>query len=243
MLPLFAPEVWTGFRLAPSDIILANLSFAEQPLSVRTPLGLWPFGVALVWFGLAYWRRDARAWEAVLVLVGGAAALARVGNQWVFGLLMLAPLARQVGMVRWRPWSFGVIAAMGLAATATTLVVTRPPELPPSAIQAALTSPVTGTVFADWRWASQLQSKAADSRTVLARGGLVSEPADYWLDYLRVTQGHERWAALLRDWRVGVVVMDAAGQDRKVAELIKNSAEWRVLVDAHGTLVAERAPG
>jgi hypothetical protein len=58
-----------------------------------------------------------------------------------------------------------------------------------------------------------------------------------------VTQGHERWAALLRDWRVGVVVMDAAGQDRKVAELIKNSAEWRVLVDAHGTLVAERAPG
>src|SRR5579859_2812846 len=77
VLPLIAPEVWGGFRLGTADPILSALSVFEQPLSVRTPGGPWAVGVALAWFALAYWRRKFALWEAALVLIGGAAALAR----------------------------------------------------------------------------------------------------------------------------------------------------------------------
>src|SRR6266540_2354706 len=78
--PLVAPEVWTGFRLAFSDPVLEVISVIEQPLSVRSPGGIWAIGLALTWFALAYTRRTFALWETALVLIGGAAALARVGN-------------------------------------------------------------------------------------------------------------------------------------------------------------------
>src|SRR5262249_15260391 len=88
-LPLFAPEVWSGFRLAQSDTALSVIAATEQPLSVRSPGGLWAMLLALAWFGLAYWQRHVTWWEAVLIVVGGSVALARLGNAWLFGLAMM----------------------------------------------------------------------------------------------------------------------------------------------------------
>src|SRR3981081_1654628 len=60
VLPLLAPEVWTGFRLAFSDPFLSVIAQTEQPLSVRSPGGVWAMALAVGWFGLAYWQRGLR---------------------------------------------------------------------------------------------------------------------------------------------------------------------------------------
>src|SRR6266851_3757328 len=57
VLPLFAPEIWSGFRIAQSEAVLSVIAAAEQPLSVRSPGGLWAMLLALAWFALAYWHR------------------------------------------------------------------------------------------------------------------------------------------------------------------------------------------
>jgi hypothetical protein len=95
-------------------------------------------------------------------------------------------------------------------------------------------------VLADWRWAPDLQRRTGAARQVLAGGGLASESSDFWTDYLRISFGHERWADLLRGMDVGLVVLDAADQQRSAADLVRASGEWRVIFDAEGTLVAER---
>ena len=148
MLPLLAPEVWAGWRLGVSDPVLGVLSAAEQPLSVRSPGGLWAIGLALAWFGLAYWRRQFAWWEAALVLLGGAAALARVGNAWLDAAAMVVPLARQVPVTiasarsevagresGFKTGVFAGIVALGVCAAVLTLFATRPPELPAAAAQ------------------------------------------------------------------------------------------------------------
>src|SRR5215207_8253447 len=72
VLPLLAAEIWSGFRLAQSDPVLSVIAPTEQPLSVRSPGGIWAMGLALAWLALAYWQREVRLWEATLVLIGGA---------------------------------------------------------------------------------------------------------------------------------------------------------------------------
>jgi hypothetical protein len=257
VLPLLAPEVWAGWRLGVSDPVLGVLSAAEQPLSVRSPGGLWAIGLALAWFGLAYWRRQFAWWEAALVLLGGAAALARVGNAWVDAAAMVLPLARQMpmtgaraaasasGAVRGREFGFkaGVfagVAAVGVCAAVLTLLATRPPELPAAATQTVQSVDARGNVLADWRWAPALQHQLGSTRAVLASGGLVSEPTDFWLDYLRITQGHERWADLLTQMNVDVLVLESSDQERQVAEFVRASPDWRVIYDSEGALVAQR---
>ena len=239
--PLFAAELWSGFRLAQTDPVLSVIAPGEQPLSVRSLVGVWAMALALIWFGLAYWQRRMTLWEAALVIVGGAVALARLGNAWLFGLAILAPLVRQLWCVRPR-LAIGALGAAGLVIAAVTVVTTRPPALPMGAGQAALGANVTGRVFADWRWANQLQGQFGDRHEVLAARGLGSEPGDFWIDYVRVTQGHERWAEALRNWNVDLVVLDAAGQARPAADIIRASPDWQVTFDADGALVAERRP-
>src|SRR5437899_9489216 len=78
VLPLLVPELWVGFRVGLFDSALAVIAPTEQPLSVRSPGGAWAIGLALVWFGLAYWRRTFAWWEAALVAIGGVVALARL---------------------------------------------------------------------------------------------------------------------------------------------------------------------
>jgi hypothetical protein len=119
-------------------------------------------------------------------------------------------------------------------------VVNRPPELPGAAIQAAIGSAPRGTVLADWRWAGDLQQRIGANRLVWAAGGLPSESSDFWLDYLRVAQGHERWADVLSRMQVDLVVLDAAGQQRQAADLVRGSSDWHVTFDANGVVVAER---
>src|ERR1051325_1489660 len=104
MLPLLASGVWSGFRLALADPTRGAVAASEQPLSVRSAGGEWAMLLALVWLGLAYWRRDARWWEMALVVLGGAAALVRTGNAWVDALALVVPLARQLALVRPRAW-------------------------------------------------------------------------------------------------------------------------------------------
>jgi hypothetical protein len=266
VLPLLAPEVWAGWRLGVSDPVLGVLSSAEQPLSVRSPSGLWAIGLALVWFGLAYRRRKFAWWEAALVLLGGAAALARLGNAWLDAAAMLAPLARQFAWIGRKSTmtvrhtamgggdsaadvstsaaGLGVLAglvALGIGAGVLTLIATRPPELPVAATHIVQNLNAGGNVLADWRWAPALQRQLGSTRAVLASGGLVSEPTDFWLDYLRIAQGHERWAELLRQMNVDVLVLDSADQQRQVAVFVRTSPDWRVIFDSNSALVAQRA--
>ncbi len=240
VLPLLVPELWVGFRLGISDTALAVIAPTEQPLSVRSPGGLWAIGLALAWFALAYWQRQFAWWEAALVVIGGAAALARLGNAWVDAAAMVVPLARQLAIAKFRPAVLAGLTLVCLAGVTATLVMTRPPELPAAASQAALSSAGHAAVLADWRWAGQLQQRLGPTRRVWAANGLTSESSEFWLDYLRVAQGHERWAEILRQQNVDLLVLDAAAQQRQAAELVRVSPEWRVTFDASGVLIAER---
>jgi hypothetical protein len=239
-VPLLVPELWVGFRVGLSDTALSVIAPTEQPLSVRSPAGLWAITLALAWFGLAYRKRQFVLWEAALVIVGGAAALARLGNAWVDTAALVPPLARQLLMARFKPAVLAGLAAICLAVALVTLAMSRPPDLPAAATQAALSSAPRGTVLADWRWAGDLQQRLGLTRVVWASEGLTSESADFWLDYLRIAQGHARWAELLNQMNVDLVVLDAAGQQRQAADLVRASADWQVTFDANGVLVAER---
>jgi hypothetical protein len=241
VLPLLAPEVWSGFRLAMTDPVLSALSAFEQPLSVRSPAGIWAVGLALAWFALAYIRRDFHAWEAALVLIGGAAALARVGNLWLDAATLVLPLARQVACLRLRSSILGAVATVCLASAGLTLVQTRPPELPPAVVAAVRQAPTQGNVLASWRWAGELQGRLGSDRSVLASGGPGSEATQFWLDYLRIGQGHAHWADLLQRLDVDTLVLESDGHQHQVAELVRASSDWHVTYDVGDALVAERA--
>jgi hypothetical protein len=120
-------------------------------------------------------------------------------------------------------------------------VITRPPELPVAATHIVQNLAGSGNVLADWRWAPTLQAQLGSTHAVLASGGLVSEPTDFWLDYLRIAQGHERWAELLRQMNVDVLVLDSVDQQRQVASFVRTSPDWQVIFDSGGVLVAQRA--
>lgn len=240
VLPLVVPEVWAGFRLGASDAVLSAIAPSEQPLSVRTPDGLWAMSLALGWYGLAYWRRKFSLWEAALVLIGGVAALARVGNIWLDAAALVVPLARQLWIANLRPIVLAGLATVCVAGGVITLATSRPPELPSAASQAALSATPRGTVLADWRWAGELQHELGANRQVWASAGLASESSEFWLDYLRVAQGHERWADVLRQLQVNLLVLDATAQQRQAADLVRGSPDWHVTFDANGVLVAER---
>ncbi len=243
VLPLLAPEVWSGFRLAQSDAVLSVISTTEQPLSVRSPGGVWAAGLALAWFAVAYWRRRVTLWEAALVLIGGVAILARLGNAWLYAAAMLLPLGRQIALARPRPPVEGLLVAVSLSVALATLLSTRSPELPSGARAAAASTAqrqAQGTVLADWRWAGELQRNLGGSgRTVLAAGGLASESADFWLDYVRILQGHERWAEALQRMNADLLVLDT--RQPQIADLVRTSDHWRVVYDADNALVAERS--
>ena len=236
-LPLLVPEVWSGFRLAQSDAVLSAIAATEQPLSVRSPGGLWAMLLALAWFALAYWYRRVTVWEAALVLIGGAAVLARLGNAWLYAAAMVIPLGRQLALARLGLSLELAAGLLSLAVAAATLLMTRPPDLPPAARAAAATSQASGAVLADWRWAGRLQPDLG-GRHVPAAGGLASESSEFWLDYVRIIQGHERWADELRQLNVNLLVLDS--DVRPLTELVRTSADWHVAYDADSVLVAER---
>jgi hypothetical protein len=237
ILPLFVPEVWSGFRIAQSNEVLSVIAATEQPLSVRSPGGVWAVLLALAWFGLVYWQRRMTLWEVALVVLGGAAVLVRLGNGWLYGLAMIAPLARQISSLHVRGVLVG-LAGVGLAVSAYSLVTTRPAPLPRGPEQAAVGAH-RNIVLADWRWAPNLQHAVGQGGRVLAAGGLASESPDFWVDYVRITQGHERWAEALNRMGVGLVVLDTT-QARPAADLLRVAPDWRVTYDADGVLVAER---
>lgn len=244
VLPLVAPEVWSGFRLAVSDNVLSAIAASEQPLSIRSPGGLWAMLLALAWFSLAYWRRDVTLWEAALVVLGGAAALTRLGNAWVDAAAMIVPLGRQLSRLHVsKNVNLMIVAALGtlsIGVALVTLVQTRPPDLPSAARDLALASSTNGRVFADWRWAGDLQRQSHGAHQVYAADGLASEPPEFWIDYLRIAQGHERWSEALQRLDVNLVVLDAGDQQRAAADLVRASSDWRVAYDGPGALVAER---
>jgi hypothetical protein len=240
VLPLLAPEVWYGVRLGLFDTVQGVIAGTEQPLSVRSPGGVWAMILALSWFSLAYWHRNVRLWEAGLVVAGGAAALMRTGNLWVDAVLMVPPIGRQLALLNLRPLQMAGLAALSVAVAVGILVQTRPIELSVRGRQAALATTTRGSVLADWRWAPDLQRRVASARNVLAGGGLASESPDFWLDYLRIAFGHERWADLLKGRDVGLVVLDSVDQQRAAADLVRASTDWHVIFDADGALVAER---
>jgi hypothetical protein len=195
--------------------------------------------LALLWFALGHRRRDIRPWEAALVIAGGAAAMLRDGNLWLFALALLAPLGRQIALARPNRTIVGAAALTGLLAAGTTLLASRPPTLPPEAVRAVEASTPPGRVFADWRWAPQLQRDLGARRTVLAAGGLASETPDFWLDYVRVVHDYERWPTELGDMNVDLVVLDAT--QLALIDQVRTSSEWRVLYDTADAFVAERA--
>jgi hypothetical protein len=232
VLPLVAPSIWNGFGVGLADPVLGVVSAAEQPLSVRSPGALWAMALVLSWLGLAYWRRNFQPWHAALVAGGTVAALVRAGNLWLLALALLVPLG---GQLRHMPRSGSLAAACaGIAVALFTALATRPPSLPSSALAAV---PSQATVLADWRWASALQRDT--SGHVLAADGLRAQPIDFWVDYLRITQGHERWPAILRGYEVSVVVLNSTDTPL-AADLVRASSDWHVLDDSDGAFVAER---
>ena len=241
VLPLLVPELWVGFRIGLADTVLGVIAPTEQPLSVRSPGGLWAMALVLIWFGLAYWQRKATLWDAALVTIGGIAALARLGNAWVDAAALVVPLARQLALVNLGPALRAGLALICLTVVLATLVMSRPRALPATAVQAALNGSGGGAVLADWRWAGDLQQRLGANRHVWAARGLTSESPDFWLDYLRIAQGHARSAELLQAMGVDQVVFDAAAQQRQAADLVRALPDWRVTFDADGVLVAERS--
>jgi hypothetical protein len=241
VLPLLVPAVWGGLRLALSDDVLAVVApMTEAPLSARSPVGVWAVLLGIGWFGLAYRSRNLVWWEIGLVLVGGSVALLRVGNSWLDGLLLVLPLGRQLRMLHLRPLLLGGLAVACVCLALLLLVRTRPPALPDSASTAAMAAAGSGRVYADWRWAPELQQRFGPTRSVLAGRGLSSESSAFWVDYLRVAQGHERWAQILEQMDVDLVVLDAADQQAAAAALVRASTAWQVLDDRDGALVARR---
>jgi hypothetical protein len=242
ILPLIAAEVWSGFRLGMSDPVLSVIAPSEQPLSVRSLAGEWAIALAVLWFAIGYWRRSLTLWEAALVVVGGAAALIRVGNAWLDALALIVPLARQLALLRVPRQVPQALALLGLVVTVAALWTTRPPALPQGAEVAVIGSAGhSASAFVDWRWASRVQADLGSRTRVFASHGLASEPNDFWIDYVRVAEGHERWAEVLSNRDVDLVVLDAASGERAGADLVRGSADWRVTYDSDGVLVAERA--
>jgi hypothetical protein len=221
VLPLIAPLLWSGLRLRLySDTVLAAVSPTEAPWSIRDPLGVWALLLTVVWFALAYWRRHAPWWQILLVLAADAVALPRVGNVWLSALLLGVPLAAQLSRRAWP------LALLGMAAAVALTVWAKPPALPQRAVEAARGA--NGPVFSDWRWSATFGSPNIDQAST-----------EYWLDYLRVAQGHERWDEILRGYHL--VVLDAADRERLGAELIRKAPDWQVLFDDAGVLVAARS--
>src|SRR6266851_3089220 len=103
------------------DTALSVIAPTEQPLSVRSPGGLWAMALALAWFGLAYRQGKVARWDAVLVLIGGIAILARLGNAWVDAAELLVPLARQLAILHLKPFIVAGLAAICLAVGLSTL--------------------------------------------------------------------------------------------------------------------------
>src|SRR5438876_139828 len=115
-----------------------------------------------------------------------------------------------------------VLAVLGVSVTVAILLSMRPPELPSGArAAAASTAPrqAQGAVLADWRWAGELQRNLGNGRTVLASGGLASESPDFWLDYVRILQGHEHWAKALQRMNVDLLVLDT--RQPQIADLVR----------------------
>ena len=255
VLPLLAVNVWIGYRFGLSDTVLGLVSSSDQPLSIRDPGAVWAAGLLLLWFGLANWRATSVAWwEALLVLVGATAALLRVGNLWLLGLALVVPLARQLSTVAAHPaptanwpvpipiprWTLPIAATAAVATALALALSSRPVAAPRRAIAAAMQAPSDTTILADWRWAADLQRRLGADRHVLAAGGLLAEPASFWIDYLRVAHGYEHTGDVLTSYGIRLVVLDSGDQAWLGAQVIRDSAAWHVTFDADGALVAER---
>jgi hypothetical protein len=248
VLPLLAAESGSGFRLAPSDSVVSVISAAERPLSVRSPAGIWAVGLALVWFGLAYRQRRVALWEPAMVLIGGVLALTRLGNAWLDAAAMLGPLVRRTSIAQPKLALASILSAGSVLTAVLIVAFSRPPVLPlgvslstgTTAEQEARWLTPHGTILTNWRWAPDLQNQVGQRRVVLGAGGFSSESSDFWLDYVRLAQGHERWAELLRQMDVDMVVLEAADEQRALADLVKASPNWQVIYAQEGTLMALR---
>jgi hypothetical protein len=219
---------------------LGLLLEAERPLTVRSLSGTWAVVSAAIWFVLAYRSRRVAPWELALVLGGGTLALVRLGNVWVFALALAPALARQIAFARFRGLMALALAVGLVAASFAAVVQTRPPMLPASASQVAQAAPSGGPVFTTLNWATPLQDSVGGQRPVLGAGDPWVAPTDYWSDYQKISLGHEQWARLLDSHGVGLVVLDAADTQQRLARFVRASPEWHVLFDADGVLVAER---
>lgn len=238
--PMVLPLWWTGFRLAwqPHPTLGALLE-AERPLTVRPFAGAWAVLAAAAWFGLAYRHRRIAWWEVVLFLSGAVLALVRLGNVWLFGLALVPLFARRLALARIPPLQAAAVAAALLAASGWALLATRPPPLPPVAVRAARSSTASGSMLAALAWATPLQQALGDV-PVLGAGDPWQAPPEYWPDFQKISLGHVSWLALLDRYGVDVVVLDAAGTQRRAAELMRKQPGWQVLADADGALVARR---
>jgi hypothetical protein len=237
--PVFVPVAWTGLHVGlRTDPVLGVISPLEQPLSIRTVAGLWTTLLVVGWFGLALRSRQLAVWEYGCVVLGGLLALVRLGNIWLAALLLLAALARQLSTREVPRVVLAGVATLSAVVGIANWTSLKPPPLP-GAVDRAVQS-TNGTVFADWRWAAGLQRELGPQRVVLGAAGLVDTPSSYWLDYVRIERGHERWDSLLDQYAARVVILEPADAP-EAAQLIRTSIGWRVLVDTADVVVAERS--
>jgi hypothetical protein len=196
--------------------------------------------LALLWVALTYRAPRVVWWEAVLVGLAAAVALVRVGNAWLDALALLAPLAMRFRDVQVTRPTLARLSVVCLFVTVAAAAASRPPSLPVAATEAVLRQAGSGRVVSDWRWAPQLQRDLGPGRAVLGGEGIYSEPSAYWLDYVKITQAHYRWDAILRALDADMVVLESGSAQRAAADAIRASATWRVVFDGEGALVATR---
>jgi hypothetical protein len=152
---------------------------------------------------------------------------------------MVLPLARELRLLHLPATRSGLAVLLCVGAAGGLLVLGRPPALPRSAVTAAQAGPSNARVFAYWAWAPELQQQLGSECTVMGANGLTSETPQFWTEYLGVSLGHERWADVLRLRSVDLVVLNTMDQ-AAAADLVRASADWRVLDDVDEALVAER---
>lgn len=235
VLPLIGSQVRLVLRpeLGPSLVLET-----ERPLTIRSLAGAWSVVAIAGWFLLANRTRNVCWWEPLLIVLTAGASLVRLGNVWLLALGLVPAVARQIELAQ---LTIPLRRAASLALVSLCVFVfsnTRPPALPEGATHAAVEAGTEGAVMAFQAWTNPLQS-TLHQQQVLGAGDAASLSEEYWIDYARVSDGHESWATILDRDGVMLLVLNLAAQPH-AAVLVRASSQWQVLFDGDSALVARR---
>lgn len=235
-------------RATPRLLLQANpglgfVSELEQPLTVDALPGVLALALVLAWWGLAYRTRALAIWEPVPVLVGCVLALVRLGNVWCVGLLLVLPLAQQIGRLRLPRAGWLLAGGVLMAANLVLGVLGRPPTVPDAAAQTiAQLAPSGAQVFAYQPWAASLQKDLGSGDTVVDASALETWQQSDVDGYQHVSLGGLGWEDTLAQQNVSFLVLNPNSTQSWLIRQLPQSTHWQVVLDSPACLVAEITP-